>query len=114
MAVANGFTLSPGVAKGLSSYVAEGWRYVAVKLDLRAAAQAGTAGAAGANGEAAAAELDPIEVSFASSRLVYPMRLSANATDPQSVTLYILAPHEMQVATDPWAASRAESSSPTG
>ena len=99
---ANGFTLSPGVAKGLSSYVAEGWRYVAVKLDLRAAAvQADTAGAAGANGDAAAAELDPIEVSFASSRLVYPMRLSANAADPQSVTLYILAPHEMQVATAP-------------
>jgi hypothetical protein len=88
----NGFTLSPGVAKGLSAYVAEGWRYVAVKLDLKAAA---------ASGGTAAAELDPIEVAFDTSELVYPMRLSANAKDPQNVTLYILAPHEMRIATDP-------------
>jgi hypothetical protein len=87
---ANGFTLSAGVAKGLSSYVAEGWRYVAIKLDLGAAAADG-----GATG------LDPIDVSFDTPKLVYPMRLSANATDQQSVTLYILAPHEMQVAEDP-------------
>ena len=91
----NGFTLSPGVAKGLSSYVAEGWRYVAVKLDLKAA------GAADASGGGSAAELDPIAVSFDTSELVYPMRLSANATDAQSVTLFILAPHEMRIAADP-------------
>lgn len=96
----NGFTLSPGVAKGLSAYVAEGWRYVAVKLDLKAAGAAQT-GADAASGDGTTAGLDPIEISFDTSELVYPMRLSANAADPQSVTLYILAPHEMRIAADP-------------
>ncbi|WP_330477596.1 DUF2330 domain-containing protein [Streptomyces platensis] len=40
--------------------------------------------------------LEPLRLSFASDRLVYPMRLSRLAKTPQSLGLYVLAPHRME------------------
>jgi hypothetical protein len=40
--------------------------------------------------------LDPLRLSFASDRLIYPMRLSRLATMSQSLGLFVLAPHRME------------------
>lgn len=102
----NGFKLDAGVAKGLGAYIAEGWRYVAIKLDVQAAAGGSTTadpdGSGGSDGSAGSAqELDPIQIEFATTKLVYPMRLSASAKDTQSVTLYVIAPHRMAMTQNP-------------
>ncbi len=80
---ANGYTISPKLADALKPYIAEGWFYVAVRL------QPGT-------GDTLKGALDPLWVTFASNRLVYPMRASANAREQETVTLYVLAAHRVQ------------------
>jgi hypothetical protein len=84
---ANGYKMSPGLAAAFQPYVTEGWYYVAVRL------RPGT-------GEGLSGTLDPLRVTFASSQLVYPMRGSANAQGPESVTLYVLADHRVATPQD--------------
>ncbi len=84
---ANDYKLSPGLAATLQPYVAEGWYYVAVRL------RPGT-------GTQLTGTLDPLQVTFASKELVYPMRASAHAPGPESVTIYVLADHRVQTAQD--------------
>lgn len=85
---AHKFTLKAETGTRLATYTAEGWQFVAVRLD------SGTP--ANLNGA-----LDPIQISFAAKSAVYPMRLSAGATTPQHVTITVLAPHRMDVTRDP-------------
>lgn len=80
----HGFRLPSSLATGLRPYVAQHWEYVAIRL-----APAQKYGFL--NGT-----LDPLRLSFASDRLVYPMRLSRLATTQQSLGLYVLAPHRME------------------
>lgn len=40
--------------------------------------------------------LDPVRMTFRSSRLVYPMRLSVAAQEPQHVTIFTLSDHRQQ------------------
>jgi hypothetical protein len=83
----NGYRLGPGLGEALEPYVEMGWKYVAVKLDP-------------GPGQTLSGELDPLRVSFRTRELVYPMRLSRRAASPQSVHLYVLAPHRVErVAT---------------
>ncbi len=84
---ANGYQMSPGLAATLQPYVAQGWYYVAVRL------RPGT-------GTQLTGTLDPLQVTFASKELVYPMRASAHAPGTESVTLYVLADHRVQTAQD--------------
>jgi len=79
----NGYQLSPGLAQALQPYVAEGWFYVAVRLSP-------------GSGTTLSGALDPLQVTFASTSLVYPMRASANARGPETVTVYVLANHRVQ------------------
>ncbi|ARF59416.1 hypothetical protein B1H19_13530 [Streptomyces gilvosporeus] len=83
----HGFTLPSALAGALRPYVAQHWEYVAVRLapdDKR-----------GYPGYLTGT-LDPLHLSFASNRLVYPMRLSRLAKTPQSLGLYVFAPHRME------------------
>jgi hypothetical protein len=84
----NGFELSDGLAAELRPYVERKWEYVAVRL------------APEADGAALRGELDPLRISFASERLIYPMRLSRLAKTPQSLGLYVLADHRMEPRDD--------------
>ncbi|MFH8571422.1 DUF2330 domain-containing protein [Streptomyces sp. NPDC017993] len=79
-----GFRLPTALATELRPYVARRWEYVAVRLAPaeRTRTLSGT--------------LEPLRLSFASERLVYPMRLSRLATTPQSLGLYVLASHRME------------------
>ncbi|EPD58690.1 DUF2330 domain-containing protein [Streptomyces sp. HGB0020] len=80
----NGFVMPPRLQDALQPYVSKHWEYVAVRL------APDTAGAP-LNGT-----LDPLHLTFASARPVYPMRLSRLARTPQSLGLYVLAAHRMQ------------------
>ncbi|NUR60230.1 MAG: DUF2330 domain-containing protein [Catenulispora sp.] len=91
----HGFTLKPATAGRLSAYTAQGWQFVAVRL--------ASGSSATLNGA-----LDPIRITFPAKDAVYPMRLSAGATTPQSVTVAVLAPHRMDADRTPvatWSAS---------
>ena len=82
---ANGYyqNFSPGLAKALQPYADEGWNFIVVRV------QPGT------SDDVLKGNLDPLWATFASSKLVYPMRASANATNRQTVTLYVLADHRV-------------------
>ncbi|MEU0369144.1 DUF2330 domain-containing protein [Streptomyces sp. NPDC006283] len=80
----NGFELPEGLGEDLRPYVDQGWEYVAVRLAPRE------------KGAVLTGTLDPLRLSFASDRLIYPMRLSRRAKTPQSLGLFVLARHRME------------------
>jgi hypothetical protein len=85
----NGYQLPDAIKSALDAYVHQGWYYVAVRLDPKAS-----------NREARALQgnLAPLWVTFPTTELVYPMRLSQLAKQPLSVTFYTLADHRQQLA----------------
>jgi hypothetical protein len=87
----NGFRLPERLADGLRPYVEQRWEYVAVRLAPDGTAAPGRVALGGT--------LDPLHITFASDRLVYPMRLSRLARVPQSLRLYVLAEHRVRTAS---------------
>ncbi|MCF6386057.1 DUF2330 domain-containing protein [Mycobacterium sp. MBM] len=85
---ANDFPHPAGLNDNLAPYVRQGWEIVAIQL-----APDGTGTLTGA--------LQPLRLSFASERVIYPMRLSRAASAPQSVALAVLAEHRMDPSTVP-------------
>ncbi|MEU1402343.1 DUF2330 domain-containing protein [Streptomyces sp. NPDC005728] len=83
----NGFTFPARLRTALQPYVDRRWEYVAVRLAPRSS-HTPLHGA-----------LDPLHLTFASDRPVYPMRLSRLARTPQSLGLYVLAAHRMETRT---------------
>ncbi|MEU6381410.1 DUF2330 domain-containing protein [Streptomyces sp. NPDC046909] len=83
----NGFTLPPRLSGALQPYVKNRWEYVAVRL------------APETPGTVLRGALDPLHLTFSADRPVYPMRLSRLARTPQSLGLYVLAPHRMEPAS---------------
>ncbi|MZD08196.1 DUF2330 domain-containing protein [Streptomyces sp. SID5785] len=81
----HGFALPARLDRALRPYVDQGWEYVAIRL-------APTAG----DGTALTGRLDPLHLTFASERPVYPMRLSRLARTAQHLDLYVLADHRME------------------
>ncbi|MFC9673190.1 DUF2330 domain-containing protein [Streptomyces sp. NPDC056949] len=80
----NGFQLPGRLDTALRPYVDKGWEYVAIRLTP-------------ADGDSVlGGALDPLHLTFASDRLVYPMRLSKLARTEQHLRLYVLAAHRME------------------
>lgn len=77
----NEYAIRPEVAEALDPYVRDGWAFVAMRLTSAAPIQGG---------------LDPVRLTFGSSQLVYPMRLSVAAQEPQHVTIFTLSDHRQQ------------------
>ena len=77
----NGYAIRPAVSDALGPYVRDGWSFVAMRLTSAAPIVGG---------------LNPVEMTFQSSRLVYPMRLSVAATSRQQVTVFTLSDHRQQ------------------
>lgn len=77
----NGYRLQPKLVRALAPYVGQHWSFVALKL---------------ASPTPLSGPLDPIRLTFDSSSLVYPMRMSAVADAPQYVTTYVVAEHRQQ------------------
>ena len=77
----HGYRLRPEVSAQLDPYLRQGWSFVAMRL----------------TGEKPlSGQIDPVKLQFASDRLVYPMRMSAAAKNPQRVVIYALGEHRMQ------------------
>lgn len=83
---ANGYyaSFSPAQAHVLEPYAAQGWNFIAVRV------QPGTPT------DTLSGNLDPLWATFASDKLVYPMRASANAQNQQTVALYVFADHRVE------------------
>lgn len=64
----NGYAIRPAASDALNPYVHNGWSFVAMRLTSSTPMVGG---------------LDPVKMTFQSSQLVYPMRLSVAAPDPQ-------------------------------
>ncbi|MGH3561159.1 MAG: DUF2330 domain-containing protein [Mycobacterium sp.] len=77
----NNYTIQPAVSDALGPYVSERWSFVAMRLTSTAPIAGG---------------LDPVRLTFRSSHMVYPMRLSVAAAHMQQVTLFALADHRQQ------------------
>ncbi len=80
----NKFQLDASVIDLMQPYVDENWTFVAVRMRPENA------------GQELGGELQPLWISFASDKLVYPMRASANAENSQQLFLYILADHRIE------------------
>jgi hypothetical protein len=85
----NGYVVPAGLAANLAPYISEKWEIVAVKL----APKDPTGQLYGAT--------PPLRLSFASQRIVYPMRLSKGATLNQTVTVYVAAPYRVDATQLP-------------
>ena len=81
----NEYKLSANATKYLDYYVKKKWSFVAVKLD-------GSSTLTGA--------LDPLRITFETEKVVYPMRLSAAASTPQALRLYVLGDSRVDVVQD--------------
>lgn len=82
----NGFQLDPQLVTLMQPYVEQAWTFVAVRLRPD---QSST----GLSGN-----LAPLQISFDSQQLVYPMRASAHAVNSETLFLYILADHRIDKA----------------
>jgi hypothetical protein len=79
----------PSVEAALQFYINKSWFFVAMRTD--SASVAGTSPGAYRVGG-----LDPIHLTFSTTKAVYPLRISAiSARDPSQVLLYVCAPHRM-------------------
>jgi hypothetical protein len=83
----NGFQLDPRIAEILAPYVEKNWTFVAVRVQpAQASAQL-------------KGDLAPLHIAFASPELIYPMRSTVLADNPQTVVLYVLADHRVEKKT---------------
>ncbi|WBQ08034.1 DUF2330 domain-containing protein [Kribbella sp. CA-293567] len=85
----NGYAAPASLATNLTPYLAEKWEIVAVKL---APQDVGTP---------MTGSTPPLRLTFASPRIVYPMRLSKGATTAQTVTVYVAAPYRVDASKLP-------------
>ncbi|MGC4938308.1 DUF2330 domain-containing protein [Kribbella sp. DT2] len=85
----NGYAVPETLGDNLTPYLVEKWEIVAVKLAPRQA------------DGSLDGETPPLKLSFASKRIVYPMRLSKGATTSQAVTVYVAAPYRVDAKTVP-------------
>ncbi|MGX6450115.1 DUF2330 domain-containing protein, partial [Patulibacter sp. S7RM1-6] len=67
----------------LRGYARRGWGFVALRLSAAASARG------------RARTLRPVRITFASDRLVYPLRLGQTARQPVTVELYVGGPHRV-------------------
>ncbi|MDX6283417.1 MAG: hypothetical protein QOH03_4488 [Kribbellaceae bacterium] len=86
---ANGYAAPASLATNLTPYLTEKWEIVAVKLAPKD------------DGTPMTGSTPPLRLTFASARIVYPMRLSKGATTAQTVTVYVAAPYRVDASTLP-------------
>ncbi|HEU5484163.1 MAG TPA: DUF2330 domain-containing protein, partial [Microlunatus sp.] len=73
----HGYALADGLAEALQPYVTDGWYYTAIRLTTESDDLSGA--------------LQPLNLTFRSTELVYPMRLSAAASQSQFVQTFVFA-----------------------
>lgn len=76
------YVMRDGLADALMPYVSEGWYYIAIRLTTDAENLSGS--------------LQPLDLTFESEQLIYPMRLSAAATSDQFVRTFVFSDHKVE------------------
>ena len=71
-------------------YVKQHWYFVAVKVNL-----ARSLGLFPTHQKLASGELHPLQISFASDRCVYPLKISSVNGQPSEVQVYVLSPEPL-------------------
>ncbi|TDC34330.1 DUF2330 domain-containing protein [Kribbella albertanoniae] len=92
----NQYVVPDTLGANLTPYVREGWEIVAVKLTPKSA------------GESLTGATPPLRLTFASDKIVYPMRLSKGATTAQSVAVHVAAPYRVDATALPVAGQQPE------
>ena len=85
----NGYAAPASLAANLTPYLTEKWEIVAVKLAPKE------------DGTPMTGSTPPLRLTFASPKIVYPMRLSKGATTAQTVTVYVAAPYRVDASKLP-------------
>jgi HEAT repeat protein len=103
---ANGFAFPKDKAAVIDDYVKQHWYFAAIKIDLakaggfQLAGHATRAATAGGSRTAvakklSAGELQPLQLSFASDRCVFPLKISSVNGTPSEVQVYVLSPEPL-------------------
>ena len=85
----NEFTFPADATDVIDSYVKQGWYFIAVKINLeRCSLDAKSE-------KLASGELNPLQISFASERCVFPLKISSLNHTPSEVQVYVLSPEPL-------------------
>jgi len=97
---ANQFYFPPGKNDALDPYIKQQWYFVAVKINLvksgfwfstTGKTAIGTAENQATHFKLASGELNPLQISFASDRFVFPLKISSANGTPSEIQLYVLS-----------------------
>jgi hypothetical protein len=101
---ANGFSFPKGKEAVIDAYVQQQWYFVAVKIDLHKGGgfqlvSGPPRQAHGVKSEVAeklaTGELQPLHLSFASDRCIFPLKISSVNGTPSEVQVYVLSPEPL-------------------
>lgn len=83
----NGFYLPPEKHDVVDSYIKRNWYFVAVKINLGGRPSS----LPFVSGKLASGELNPLQISFASDRCIFPLKISSINGKPSEVQVYVLS-----------------------
>lgn len=86
----NHYDISPDKSDVIDSYVKRQWHFVAVKINLGSSFRL-----LSTSKKLASGELNPLQISFASDRCVFPLKISSINGKPSEVSLYVLSPEPL-------------------
>ena len=87
---ANQFSIPTNATDVIDSYVQRQWYFVAVKINLE-----NGSGLFPTSQKLASGELNPLQISFASDRCVYPLKISSVNGTPSEIQVYVLSPEPL-------------------
>ena len=87
----NRFYFPTNKTAALDAYVKQHWYFIAVKVNLGQ----GLWGTISSKLKLASGELHPLQISFASDRCVYPLKISSVNGQPSEVQVYVLSPEPL-------------------
>jgi len=85
----NQFAFPPNADAVIDTYVKQGWYFIAVKINMKGASLFST------SKQLASGELHPLQISFASERCVFPLKISSLNHTPSEVQVYMLSPEPL-------------------
>ena len=85
----NQFAFPPNADGVVDTYVKRGWYFIAVKINVKGGSLYST------SRRLASGELHPLQISFASERCVFPLKISSLNRTPSEVQVYVLSPEPL-------------------
>jgi HEAT repeat protein len=88
---ANDFSFPANATDVIDSYVKRQWYFVAAKVNLKQ----GAMGLVSSALKLPAGELNPLQISFASDKCVFPLKISSANGTPSEIQVYVLSPEPL-------------------